>query len=109
MDAIEFVVEQARMCRSCKSCNDCPAYKDLTCGFNNSQVRTKEQAQKMVKIVWEWALEHPQETRWTLLKKQYPNMNDNAKERLCVRSLGYKCEFCDETNCAECWDVPVEE
>ena len=63
MDAVEFVYEWARMCRSFKSCNDCPAYKDLSCGLSYSQVRTKEQAQRVVQLVWDWAAEHPQKIR----------------------------------------------
>lgn len=110
MDAIEFLVEKARMCRSCNSCNVCPAYEDLACGFNESKVRTKEQAQKMVKIVWEWALEHPQETRLTKLLKQYPKAKAEVIKEYypCPAYLGYSCPS-PNANCKGCWDMPIEE
>lgn len=57
MDAIEFVYEWARMCRSSQSCGDCPIYKGSSCGLNYSQVRTKEQAQRVVQLVLDWAAE----------------------------------------------------
>lgn len=107
MDAIEFVVEQARMCKAMKGCTICPY--DKICTYHANSTWSIKQIERAVKIVEKWAAEHPQETRWTKLKKQYPNINDDAKERLCVRSLGYKCDFCDEMNCAECWDTLIEE
>lgn len=54
-------------------------------------------------------LEHSQESRWTLLKKQYPQLSDNMKDQLCCKKFGYDCPECSGMDCEECWDLPVEE
>lgn len=109
MDAIEFVYEWARMCRSSQSCGDCPIYKGSSCGLSYSQVRTKEQAQRVVHLVWDWAAEHPQETRLSKLLKQYPKAKAEViKENYpCPAYLGYSCS--GSVNCKDCWDIPVDE
>lgn len=109
MDAIDFVYEQARMCRSSQSCDDCPAYNDLSCGLRYSQVRTKEQAQRVVQVVRDWASEHPQETRLSKLLKQYPKAKAEViKENYpCPAYLGYSCS--GSVKCKDCWDIPVDE
>lgn len=110
MDAIDFVYEQSRMCSSFRTCNDCPAQKDLSCGYVNSTVRTKEQTQRLVQIVCQWAAEHPQETRLSKLLKQYPKAKAEViKENYpCPAYLGYSCPG-PKANCKDCWDMPVEE
>ena len=110
MDAIEFVYEQARMCRSSQSCGDCPIYTDLSCGLSNSRVCTKEQAQRVVQLVWDWAAEHPQETRLSKLLKQYPKAKaEIIKEYYsCPAYLGYSCPS-PKVSCKDCWDILVDE
>lgn len=107
MDAIEFVYEQARMCKAMKGCTICPYDKICACHANSTW--SIKQIERAVKTVEQWAKDNPQETRWTLLKKQYPNMKDNAKFSICARDLGYECKDCALVDCEECWDVPVEE
>lgn len=110
MDAIEFVYEWARMCRSAQSCNDCPAYKDSSCSLNYSQVRTKEQAQRVVQLVLDWAAEHPQETRLSKLLRQYPKAKAEVIKEYCQCPiyLGYSCPS-PKVRCRDCWDTPIEE
>lgn len=54
-------------------------------------------------------LEYSLKSRWTLLKKQYPQLPDNMKDQLCCKKFGYDCPECSEMDCEECWDLPVEE
>lgn len=100
MDAVEFFKEKARMCKNVK-CLDCQLQGACDNFITNGAYEF------VVKAVERWAKENPRETRWTLLKKRYPTLNDNEKKHFCVRCLGYKCD-CD-LNCAKYWDMPIEE
>lgn len=71
------------------------------CGLACGEQRQKEKPNER--------LEYSQESRWTLLKKQYPNIKDNAKYSICARDLGYDDKDCDNTDCKDCWDMPIEE
>lgn len=93
------------MCRSMR-CDQCPL--SFYCG-NRDLLSNVEALKEVVLLVEQWAAEHPLMTRWTRLKKQYPNMEDNAKFSICARDLGYECKDCALVDCEECWDVPVEE
>ena len=110
MDAVEYIKQARRMCKRYNSlygCGDCALYG--RCAFKLSAELTDELIKESVKIVEQWAVEHPQETRWTKLKKQYPNMDNKAKYSVCARDLGYECEDCADIQCNECWNKPVEE
>ena len=105
MDAVDFLRTKARMCKAYDTCQVCPARG--RCTDNIASTWNDEEIKKSVAIFEQWAAEHPQETRWTKLKKEYPTLNDNEKKQLCVCALGYKCD-CD-LNCAKHWDMPVDE
>lgn len=107
MDAVDFLRTKARMCKAYDTCQVCPARG--RCINNIASTWNDEEIKKSIAIFEQWAVEHPQETRWTLLKKQYPNIKDNAKLSICARDLGYECKDCALVDCEECWDVPVEE
>lgn len=107
MDAVKLISEQSRMCKAMKDCISCPY--DESCICHADSTWSIEKVEKAVKIVEKWAKEHPQETRWTLLKKQYPKIIDSNKYWICVRQLGYECEDCGKISCTDCWDVPIEE
>ena len=110
MDAVEYIKQARRTCKRYNSlydCGDCALYG--RCAFKLSVELTDELIKEAVKTVEQWAVEHPLMTRWTLLKKQYPNIKDNAKFSICARDLGYECKDCALVDCEECWDMPVEE
>ena len=107
MDAFDFLRAKARMCRVHRDCAECPADGNCVTGINANS--SNEQVEKAVAIVERWAKENPQETRWTLLKKQYPKLKDNAKFCICARDLGYECKDCALVDCDDCWDILVDE
>ena len=70
------------------------------CGLACGEQRQKEKPNER--------LEYSQESRWALLKKQYPQMPDNMKDQLCCKKLGYDCPECHGMDCEECWDLPIK-
>lgn len=110
MDAVEYIKQARRMCKfnnSSYGCRCCALYG--RCAFKLDAELTGELIKEAVKTVEQWAKDNPQETRWTLLKKQYPKLKDNAKFSICARDLGYEYKDCDHTDCKDCWDMPIEE
>ena len=107
MDAVKFIRDHQRMCKDQSSCERCPASGN--CIKQSFFPRCPSNIQSEVKLVEAWAAEHPEKTRWTLLKEQYPNMDNKAKYSVCARDLGYECEDCADIQCNECWNKPVEE
>ena len=105
MDAVKFIREHERMCKAQSSCEHCPASGN--CIKQSCFPRCPSNIRSEVKLVEQWAAEHPLMTRWTKLKKEYPTLNDSERKQLCVCAFGYKCD-CD-LNCAKHWDMPVDE
>lgn len=106
MDAIELICAQKRMCIKYHQCKGCPL--NGICVVNVDTGYSKDEMEKHIAIVEQWAAEHPQETRWTKLKKQYPKIADSDKYEICARALGYECKDCENTDCKDCWDEPVD-
>lgn len=107
MDAVDFLRTKARMCKAYDTCQVCPARG--RCTDNIASTWNDEEIKKSISIFEQWAADHQQETRWTLLKKQYPKLNDDAKYDICAEHLGYECKDCEHTDCKDCWDMPIEE
>lgn len=107
MDAVKFIRDHQRMCKDQSSCKRCPASGN--CIKQSFFPRCPSNIRSEVKLVEQWSAEHPLLTRWTKLKKQYPNMDNKAKYSVCARDLGYECEDCADIQCNECWNKPVEE
>lgn len=107
MDAVKFIRDHERMCKAQESCEQCQAYGN--CLKLSSFPRCKPNIRREVKLVEAWASEHPEKTRWDLLKEQYPSINDDMKYKICVRYLGYHYICCHPSLCGDCWDMPIEE
>lgn len=110
MDAVEYIKQARRMCKRYNSsfgCRGCALYG--RCAFKLECELADELIKESVKFIEQWAKDNPQETRWTLLKKQYPKLKDDMKDQLCCRKFGYDCPKCSDMDCEECWDVPIEE
>lgn len=87
MDAVDFLRTRARMCRRFDNCADgCPigepvgACKPLLLGENAEQV---------VSIVEQWALEHPSKTRQSEMLKLFPGsvLDDDGILNMCPSSV----------------------
>lgn len=107
MDAVKFIREHARMCKAHSSCERCPASGN--CINQSFFPRCPSNIRSEVKLVEQWSAEHPEKTRWTLLKEQYPNISDDMKYKICARYLGYDYICCHPSLCEDCWDTPIEE
>lgn len=76
MDAVEFVVAQARMCNS----HPGDIMECESCGLNNSEYCTKlcdslisqAGAEEAVRIVKAWSQEHPRKTRQDVFLEMFP-------------------------------------
>lgn len=108
MDAIEFLRDFRRMCSSYGTiCTGCKL-KDAHC------IPTENNCdhEKVIRVVEEWAKEHPVETRLSEIKKMFPNYNYPSNlPRACVRV--FDCTVICSLNCHECkkkfWLTPIEE
>lgn len=69
MDALEFLVEQKRMCGSYKGCVGCP-FEKSHCVI--SHVTADEDYEKIITTVEQWSKEHPRKTRQSVFLEQYP-------------------------------------
>lgn len=69
MDALEFLMEQKRMCGSYKDCVGCP-FEKSSCVI--SHVTSDEDYERMIATVEQWSKEHPRKTRQSVFLEQYP-------------------------------------
>lgn len=67
MDTVEFLNEGTRMCNSYKACAGCPMYPTDDCCM------VKMNLKQMIRIVEQWAKEHPVKTRQSEFLKQWPD------------------------------------
>lgn len=101
MDAIKFVKERNRMCKSFGgSCDGCPADKNTCCD-------TFEWQEKLVTIVEEWSVAHPQKTRQDVFLEQYPNASRDCDNILMIDPCDLDLTIrgkdeCYTDNCLKC-------
>lgn len=101
MDAVEFLNEGTRMCNSYEACDGCPMRETDDCCMVSMNLK------QMIRIVEQWAKEHPVKTRQSEFLKMFPNASvgyngtlvicpsqaDTKAVAECVRS---------ERNCDKC-------
>lgn len=75
MDALEFLMEQKRMCGSYKGCVGCP-FEKSSCVI--SHVTSDEDYERMIATVEQWSKEHPRKTRQSVFLEQYPEAEIDA-------------------------------
>lgn len=101
MDAIKFVKERNRMCKSFGgSCDGCPADKNACCDAFEWQ-------EKLVTIVEEWSVAHPQKTRQDVFLEQYPNAPRDCDNILMINPCDLDLTIhgkdeCYTDNCLKC-------
>ena len=75
MDAMEFCKQLDRICKSHWSCESCPL------GDGKCSIRyIGRNRESVVKIVEQWAKDHPAKTRQSEFLKQFPNANMFAEK-----------------------------
>lgn len=107
MDALEFLVEQKRMCGSYKGCVGCP-FEKSSCVI--SHVTADEDYERIIATVEQWSKEHPRKTRQSVFLEQYPEAKiyANGVVGLCPmiisaahRDSDGECN-CPEKMCSDC-------
>lgn len=106
MNAVKFVDAYVRMCSQVGNCEDCPLYQGDEFDFCTAlpQKRSLESAEKVVKIVEQWAKEHPVKTRQSEFLKLFPDADiSTGHVNVCPNSL-YKetCTCSKYPTCSAC-------
>lgn len=107
MDAVKFIVEQARMCNSHTEDMECES-----CDLNNSEYCTKlcdslisrAGAEEAVRIVEAWAETHQAKTRQDALLKMFPNSQLDKNGALNVCPARFDANYRGESP-NECGDL----
>lgn len=89
MDAVKFIKEINRLCEAQEDCKDCPLIGHA-CDAITATIMSCyniESVQKMVKIVEQWAKDHPIKTRKSEFLKLFPNAYLETITRLLPCSL----------------------
>lgn len=101
MDAVEYVKELRRICKSHPACNVCPLNSKF-CYIANMC----EDAEKAVKIVEQWAKDHPVKTRQSEFLKMFPNAAKNGRVLdFCPKDLDIDYmppKRCENISCSAC-------
>lgn len=118
MDALEFLMEQKRMCGLYKGCYGCP-FEKSHCVI--SHVTSDEDYERIIAIVEQWSKEHPRKTMQSVFLEQWPDAiisHDGLPEvapcQLCVGLIrGKSTKDCEKRGlCAKCrrefWMQEVE-
>lgn len=114
MDALEFLMEQKRMCGSYNGRVGCP-FEKSHCVI--SHFTSDEDYERMIAAVEQWSKEHPRKTRQSVFLKQWPDAKvfvDGVID-LCPQELNshYPCQSTDyKMRCQTCrrefWMQEVE-
>ena len=101
MDAVEYVKELRRICKSHPACNVCPLNSKF-CYIANMC----EDAEKAVKIVEQWAKDHPVKTRQSEFLKMFPKAAKNGRVLdFCPKDLDIDYmppKRCENISCSAC-------
>ena len=110
MDAVEFLRDFRRMCSSYGStCTGCEL-KDAQCETTEKDCDHKE----VIRIVEEWAKEHPVKTRLSEFLKLFPNasVQEEGCQSLCTKFFDSTVSCKDSEGCHECkkkfWLTPID-
>ena len=105
---IDYLAELERMCNSYEDeCVGCPLHE---CCTGDAWVKNPKQA---MEIVQKWSDEHPQKTYAQDFFEKFPNARKDSyglPNAVCRKTIyGEERNHCDDINCVECWNEPMEE
>lgn len=112
MDAVEFYRQFARYCSSSYCC-ECPIVESC-----KTKGKDGRDADKIVRMIEQWAKEHPAKTRQSEFLKMFPNAKRDIDGILCISpcDIDIDCEnVCESTkiDCDDCrrkyWKTEVSE
>ena len=116
MDAVKFIMEQARMCGKPGECEGCKLNESVYCTKLPQEPINKYDAQTTVDIVERWSKEHPRKTRQDGFLAHYPDAQlatGTGNLQICPRHVYRWVEInCNTTTCYNCqknfWLAEVE-
>ena len=116
MDAVKFIVEQARMCGKPGECEECGLHESVYCTKLPHEPINKEDAQMAVDIVEQWSKEQPRKTRQDGFLAHFPDAQlagEQGHLQICPRYVyGWVKINCNTTTCDSCkrgfWLAEVE-
>jgi hypothetical protein len=101
MDAMEFCKQLDRICKSHVSCESCPL-GDGTCSIRY----IGRNGESVVKIVEQWAKDHPVKTRQSEFLKMFPNAHKSGRVLdICPQTLNIEYmppKGCEYISCSAC-------
>lgn len=108
MDAVNFLKEEARMCKGTERCSECPIGKAK--GKRKCKYWILDNPADAVAIVEKWSEEHPQKTILEDFLEKYPKAKKYSmgEPHTCMRLL-YGLDSCPVSNCQDCWNRPLSE
>lgn len=119
MDAFEFCKELRRLIKQCCKgphlCEGCPLHgihKKQGTPCSDVYDLTDSQLQEQIKIVEAWSKEHPVKTMAMDFFEKHPNAHKTCygNPSACANICGYRDnEYCNTSNCLDCWNRPFEE
>lgn len=115
MTAIEYLRAKQRMTKKCTMiCNECPFSINNNASGCFCLDFERNNAEKAIEIVENWAKQHPIKTFLTDFKEKYPNapMDTNGTPNCCPHDLGYTDNADkDDCNmdCKDCWNRELED
>lgn len=111
MDAVQFLKNFDRMCTTNASLLACDKCKASDCCLYGKSTNPE----KLVKLVEEWAKEHPVKTRQDKFLEHYPKsmLNDAGRIDVCPLSVDKEYNLCRSfENCLVCkkqyWEEEIE-
>lgn len=117
MDA-EYLKEKNRMTKECSiPCSKCPLHKNQTaCQYSCGSLEKKD-PEKAVRIVENWAKEHPVRTYKSAFLEKFPDAElgcEDGAPYVClyyIFGLKHAPDYCkrNSATCFKCWNREVEE
>lgn len=109
IDAVTYIKARRRMCKK-ENCSTCLLYiesDDHSPGFCKKFER--ENPEKAVALIEQWAKEHPVKTRKDVLLEKFPDapLETDGSPVVCAEYVGIVVE-CEVQDCRKCWNTEVE-
>lgn len=111
MDAVEFLRDFRRMCLSYDNCTGCELR-----GAECSPMEEDCDHEKVIRVVEEWAKEHPVKTRLSEFLKLFPNASVTQIDGCpasCIKIFDLTANCKDSEKCSDCkkkfWLTPIKE
>ena len=110
MTALDFLKQKSRICNAYPDCRDCPInnknwYDDV--GLEFCKKYLSDYPEEAIKIVEQWAAEHPARTRQSEFLKMFPHasLDSEGSVDICPKVTDSAISSCDggaSGGCSQC-------